>query len=131
MAFTKEQLISQARENVNHYTNIAECLSKEGENCKGVLEIIELDLELARIALAALEAKPVNNGWISCSERMPEQFECVMAYTKYGEVWTGIYDFHWDFYCDNRLVKNVTHWKPLPELPEESNKACYKLVPAK
>lgn len=174
MAFTKEDLISYARQDVRHLEDMAE----RAKNLGDVLEMIEQELELARIALASLEescevpmsnidkhavqavadlkagytlghadvailnelarialasleAKPVNNGWISCSERMPEQFECVMAYTKYGEVWTGIYDFRWDFYCDNRLVKNVTHWKPLPELPEESNEACYKLVPAK
>lgn len=130
--FTKEQLISQARENVKHYASMVECLSKEGENCKGVLEMIELDLELARITLAALEAKPVKNDWISCGERMPERFKTVLVCTRHGEIWTGIYDSYWDFYCDDRLVKDVTHWMPIPqELPGESNEACYKLVPAK
>lgn len=279
--FTKEQLISQARKNVNHYASMVECLSKEGENCKGVLEMIELELELARITLASLEAKPIGafhiaeqqvdgtsdylkdgewpidngiievyaappvpvvpaalpenddedghdidylepsevyalgrtagwnacraamlqaepvsnsdelpldylqgykdglewaaqqaeanhpqtgdwlyddpidlarairkgpdmptvqggnspvtpDGWISCGERMPERFKTVLVCTSHGEIWTGIYDSYWDFYCDDRLVKDVTHWMPLPQkLPGEPNEACYKLVPAK
>ncbi|HII2468899.1 TPA: hypothetical protein ACYZ2Y_002305 [Escherichia coli] len=34
-------------------------VSKEGANCKVVLEMVERDLELARIALTSLEAEPV------------------------------------------------------------------------
>lgn len=128
MAFTKEQLISQARENVSHYADLVERLSEEGEYCKDVLEMVELDLELARIALSALKAKPVKNEWISCGERMPERFKNVLVCTRHGEIWTGIYDSYWDFYCDDKLVKDVTHWMPIPQqLPEEP---CYKLVPA-
>lgn len=168
MAFTKEQLISRARENIGYYADLIERLSKEGDDCKIILETIRMDLELmqialvsleescevpmnnidkhavqavadlkagytlghadvailnelARIALASLEAEPVKNGWISCSERMPEQFKTVLAYTKFGEIWTGTYDPHWDFYCDNIIVEGVTHWMPIPELPGESN----------
>lgn len=129
MAFTKEQLISQARENIGYYEDSIERLREEGDNCKDVLEIFELHLELVRIALSALEAKPVENEWISCGERMPERFKTVLVCTSHGEIWTGIYDSYWDFYCDDKLVKDVTHWMPIPQkkLPEE---LCYKLVPA-
>ena len=41
------------------------------------------------------------------------------AHTKYGEIWTSTYDTHCNFYCDNILVEGVTHWMPIPELPEE------------
>ena len=164
MAFTKEDLISYARQDVRHLEDMAE----RAKNLGDVLEMIEQELELARIALAALEescevpmsnidkravqavadlkagytlghadvailnelarivlasleAEPVKNGWINCSEQMPEQFKTVLAYTKFGEIWTGTYDPHWDFYCDNIIVEGVTHWMPIPELPEESN----------
>lgn len=40
--------------------------------------------------------------------------------SKYKDL-PGIYDPHWDFYCDNIIVEGVTHWMPIPELPEESN----------
>ena len=116
---TREQLISQARENVGYYADMIERLSKEGDDCQAVLDMIKLDLKLVQIALVALEAEPVNSGWISCSKRMPEQFKTVLAHTKYGEIWTGTYDTHCNFYCDNILVEGVTHWMPIPELPEE------------
>ena len=121
MAFTKEQLISQARENIGYYADLIERLSEEGDDCKIVLETIRMDLKLMQIALVALEVGQIKIGWISCSERMPEQFKTVLAYTKYGEIWTGTYDSHGDFYCDNIIVEGVTHWMPIPELPEESN----------
>lgn len=164
MAFTKEDLISYARQDVRHLEDMAE----RAKNLGDVLEMVEQELELARIALAtleescevpmsnidkhavqavadlkagytlghadvailnelarialaSLEAEPVKNGWINCSEQMPEQFKTVLAYTKFGEIWTGTYDPHWDFYCDNIIVEGVTHWMPIPELPEESN----------
>lgn len=121
MAFTKEQLISQARENIGYYADLIERLSEEGDDCKIVLETIRMDLELMQIALVALEVGQIKIGWINCSEQMPEQFKTVLAYTKFGEIWTGTYDPYWDFYCDNILVEGVTHWMPIPELPEESN----------
>ncbi|MBS8948983.1 hypothetical protein KEQ75_05340 [Escherichia coli] len=56
---TKEQLISHARESVSYLEDLKGRASKEGEDCKVVLEMVERELELARIALASLEAEPV------------------------------------------------------------------------
>lgn len=61
----------------------------------------------------------VPDGWVVCSERMPEQFKAILAFNEYGEVWSGAYDRHWNFYCDNLLVEHVTHWMPLPNPPKE------------
>lgn len=121
--FTKEQLITQARENVKHYASMVECLNKEGENCKGVLEMIELDLELARIALAKLEAEPVNNGWIKCSDRMPDDGqEVIVMDVNRNRVQSGIvyaYGRFVDFNEEYYEVHNPSHWMPLPGPPEE------------
>ncbi|EJZ0950217.1 hypothetical protein OFH05_004295 [Escherichia albertii] len=57
--FTKEQLISHARESVSYLEDLKGRVSKEGADCKVVLEMVERDLELARIALTSLEAEPV------------------------------------------------------------------------
>ncbi|MXE22786.1 DUF551 domain-containing protein [Escherichia coli] len=57
--FTKEQLISHARKSVSYLENVKGRVSKEGADCKVVLEMVERDLELARIALTSLEAEPV------------------------------------------------------------------------
>ncbi|EDY9831360.1 TPA: hypothetical protein N7M93_004516 [Escherichia coli] len=57
--FTKEQLISHARESVSYLEDLKGRASKEGEGCKVVLEMVERELELARIALASLASAPV------------------------------------------------------------------------
>ncbi|SAD93560.1 Protein of uncharacterised function (DUF551) [Enterobacter hormaechei] len=61
----------------------------------------------------------IANGWVACSERMPDQFKAILAFNEYGEVWSGAYDRHWNFYCDNLLVEHVTHWMPLPAAPQQ------------
>lgn len=99
--------------------------------------------ELARIALASLEAEPVSqayklnelsgnspvtpDSWISCSERMPNDKQYVWCWGKsYG--WTecntfeGYYDWSrnkWWAVTDDgeEPASKVTHWMPLPEPP--------------
>ena len=61
----------------------------------------------------------IPDGWVACSDRMPEQFKAILAFNEYGEVWSGAYDRYWNFYCDNLLVEHVTHWMPLPNPPKE------------
>lgn len=77
-------------------------------------------VELERFQEAVSGNSPViQDGWVACSERMPEQFKAILAFNEYGEVWSGAYDRYWNFYCDNLLVEHVTHWMPLPNPPKE------------
>jgi len=85
-------------------------------------------LTTSTIAMVALELNrklangnsPVSpDGWVACSERIPEQFKAILAFNEYGEVWSGAYDRYWNFYCDNLLVEHVTHWMPLPSAPQQ------------
>lgn len=77
-------------------------------------------VELERYQQACAGNSPViANGWVACSERMPDQFKAIPAFNEYGEVWSGAYDRHWNFYCDNLLVEHVTHWMPLPAAPQQ------------
>ncbi|EMM6971327.1 MULTISPECIES: DUF551 domain-containing protein [Enterobacter cloacae complex] len=66
-----------------------------------------------------LNSPVIPDGWVACSDRMPEQFKAILAFNEYGEVWSGAYDRYWNFYCDNLLVEHVTHWMPLPNPPKE------------
>lgn len=98
--------------------------------------------ELARIALASLEAEPVSqtyklhelsgnspvipDGWISCSERMPEETGDIIVVSD-GIVMSGIsYSRRDGFYIaaleydDDEPIGGVTHWMPLPEPPQEA-----------
>lgn len=77
-------------------------------------------VELERFQEAVSGNSPViPDGWVVCSERMPEQFKAILAFNEYGEVWSGAYDRYWNFYCDNLLVEHVTHWMPLPAAPQQ------------
>lgn len=60
-------------------------------------------------------------GWIAVGERMPAGNEEVLVYdADYGRVGVG----HRRSYAPHRLVLaasddcNITHWQPLPPLPE-------------
>lgn len=100
--------------------------------------------ELARIALASLESEPVSqtyklnelsgnspvipDGWISCSERMPEETGDIIVVSD-GIVTSGIsYSRRDGFYIaaleydDDEPIDGVTHWMPLPEPPQEVNR---------
>ncbi|MDC4196931.1 DUF551 domain-containing protein [Enterobacter cloacae complex sp. RIVM_C039474] len=85
-------------------------------------------LTTSTIAMVALELNKrleagnspvIPDGWVACSERMPEKFKAILAFNEYGEVWSGAYDRYWNFYCDNLLVEHVTHWMPLPVAPQQ------------
>lgn len=69
-----------------------------------------------------LNSPVIPDGWVACSELMPEQFKAILAFNEYGEVWSGAYDRYWNFYCDNLLVEHVTHWMPLPAAPQQEMK---------
>ena len=73
---------------------------------------------------------PVNpDGWISCSERMPNDKQYVWCWGKsYGwtecDTFEGYYDWSrskWWAVTDNEeeQASKVTHWMPLPEPPQE------------
>ncbi|HBN5345613.1 TPA: DUF550 domain-containing protein, partial [Escherichia coli] len=72
--FTKEQLISHARESVSYLEDLKGRASKEGEDCKVVLEMVERELELARIALASLEREQIRHEHAKWSD---STFGCV------------------------------------------------------
>ncbi|MED8805329.1 ead/Ea22-like family protein [Escherichia marmotae] len=97
------------------------------------------ELEAAKKRIAELEAEPVSqtyklnelsgnspvtpDGWISCSERMPDDAQWCVVNTEYryyvqcwseGQGWLG----------DDISIPecDVTHWMPLPEPPQEVNR---------
>ena len=71
------------------------------------------------------------DGWISCSERMPNDKQYVWCWGKsYGwtecDTFEGYYDCSgnkWWAVTDNgeEPASKVTHWMPLPEPPQEVN----------
>ncbi len=68
------------------------------------------------------------DGWIRCSERMPEETGDIIVVSD-GIVMSGIsYSRRDGFYIaaleydDDEPIGGVTHWMPLPEPPQEVNR---------
>ncbi|ECW2979169.1 TPA_asm: DUF551 domain-containing protein [Salmonella enterica subsp. diarizonae] len=66
------------------------------------------------------------DGWISCSERMPEDEQEVIVHNKLGYRYVSYFDEHSGLFFDMRGSNQmnciehilVTHWMPLPAAPE-------------
>ncbi|EPG2879639.1 DUF551 domain-containing protein [Klebsiella pneumoniae] len=73
-----------------------------------------------------IEPATVPGKWIPVSERVPVDFEAVIAFDGdqvYGEAMYSSDDgFTIDGYepCDRLNLQNVTHWMPLPSAPQEA-----------
>lgn len=106
-----------------------------------VTEALELDTAKNGYILLVQDAEPnfdVNgnypvtpDGWISCSERMPEDTKMLLAFSQ-GEIvaayWNWVvnpidYKKYRAFtYLSGNILDDVTHWMPLPEPPQEVNR---------
>ncbi|MBB7798152.1 DUF551 domain-containing protein [Escherichia coli] len=103
-----------------------------------VTEALELDTAKNGYILLVQDAEPnfdVNgnspvtpDGWISCSERMPEETGDIIVVSD-GIVMSGISYSRRDGlyiaaleYDDDEPIGGVTHWMPLPEPPQEVNR---------
>lgn len=76
--------------------------------------------EACRVAVDELR-KQQNNGWISVKDRLPEDdtMQLVVAKAKNGNrsinrAWHDRQGWH-----GSGSMAGVTHWRPLPELPED------------
>ncbi|ENA3457435.1 TPA: DUF551 domain-containing protein [Salmonella enterica] len=115
-------------------------------NPAAVLTLLD-ELETAKKRITELEAEPVSqtyklnelsgnppvtpDGWISCSDRMPEDTKMLLAFSQ-GEIvaayWNWVvnpidYKKYRAFtYLSGNILDDVTHWMPLPEPPQEVNR---------
>ncbi len=63
----------------------------------------------------------IQDGWISCSERMPAQDDWILIYSKHGEYMAGQVQGEYVELSDGTLswLGNALYWMPLPEPPQE------------
>ena len=118
---------------------------QENEDIALTVGKLRVELEAEKKRIAELEAEPVSqtyklnelsgnspvtpDGWISCSERMPNDKQYVWCWGKsYGwteyDTFEGYYDWSrnkWWAVTDDgeEPASKVTHWMPLPEPPQE------------
>lgn len=71
-------------------------------------------------------AKPVPvtpDGWISCSERMPDKLIPVMVMYEDGEMWSAMWNGNrWDDGTEYPDPHSVTHWREMPAAPKQEVK---------
>lgn len=117
---------------------------QENEEIALTVGKLRVELEAAEKRIAELEAEPVSqtyklnelsgnypvtpDGWISCSDRMPEDTKMLLAFSQ-GEIvaayWNWVvnpidYKKYRAFtYLSGNILDDVTHWMPLPEPPQE------------
>ncbi|MEZ2795651.1 ead/Ea22-like family protein [Escherichia ruysiae] len=97
------------------------------------------ELEAAKKRIAELEAEPVSqtcklnepsgnypvtpDGWISCSERMPDKLIPVMVMYEDGEMWSAMWNGNrWDDGTEYPDPHSVTHWREMPAAPQQEVK---------
>ncbi|HDD9804435.1 TPA: DUF551 domain-containing protein [Escherichia coli] len=79
-----------------------------------------------RAAMLQSQGNCIKDGWISCSDRMPEDTKMLLAFSQ-GEIvaayWNWVvnpidYKKYRAFtYLSGYILDDVTHWMPLPEPP--------------
>ncbi|HHL8484898.1 TPA: DUF551 domain-containing protein [Escherichia coli] len=79
-----------------------------------------------RAAMIQSQGNCIKDGWISCSDRMPEDTKMLLAFSQ-GEIvaayWNWVvnpidYKKYRAFtYLSGNILDDVTHWMPLPEPP--------------
>ncbi|HBJ0529959.1 TPA: DUF551 domain-containing protein [Escherichia coli] len=63
------------------------------------------------------------DGWVSCSERMPDKLIPVMVMYEDGEMWSAIWNGNrWDDGTEYPDPRSVTHWREMPAAPQQEVK---------
>ncbi|EBY7517561.1 DUF551 domain-containing protein [Salmonella enterica subsp. enterica serovar Richmond] len=81
---------------------------------------------------SAAPAPVIPGGWISCSERMPEETQPVIVVSEGGVVQRTVYQFcdgvwiDWYEQYDEVAPDAFTHWISLPVAPEKETGPCTK-----
>lgn len=112
---------------------------QENEEIALTVGKLRVELEAAEKRIAELEAEPVSqtyklnelsgnypvtpDGWISCSERMPDKLIPVMVMYEDGEMWSAMWNGNrWDDGTEYPDPHSVTHWREMPAAPQQEVK---------
>ncbi|EIH7152053.1 DUF551 domain-containing protein [Escherichia coli] len=78
-------------------------------------------VKLERLRNALSGNSPVTpDGWICCSERMPDKLIPVMVMYEDGEMWSAMWNGNrWDDGTEYPDPHSVTHWREMPAAPKQ------------
>ncbi|WP_286933888.1 DUF551 domain-containing protein [Leclercia sp. UBA5958] len=111
------------RAKLQHILEYAKQQRHIGMHCKVPPEDMVEIVEMAMLQGAAGNSPAIPDGWVACSERMPEGMQTVITSNGFdiGQAW-------WDgegwnsFDCHDVVPGAVTHWMPLPAAPQQEAK---------
>lgn len=108
----------------------------EASDCRVMGWSVQEYVKLERYQAAMLQGADGNSpvipdGWVACSERMPEDTKMVLAFS-HGEIVAA----YWNYvmcpieykkyraftYLSGSLLEGVTHWMPMPAAPQQEVK---------
>ncbi|HCO5149115.1 TPA: ead/Ea22-like family protein [Escherichia coli] len=95
-----------------------------------VTEASELDTAKNGYILLVQDAEPnfdvngkspvTQDGWISCSDRMPDKLIPVIVMYEDGEMWSAMWNGNrWDDGTEYPDPHSVTHWREMPAAPQQ------------
>ena len=95
-----------------------------------VTEALELDTAKNGYILLVQDAEPnfdvngnspvIPDGWISCSERMPDKLIPVIVMYEDGDMWSAMWNGNrWDDGTEYPDPHSVTHWREMPAAPQQ------------
>jgi len=95
-----------------------------------VTEALELDTAKNGYILLVQDAEPnfdvngnspvTTDGWISCSDRMPDKLIPVIVMYEDGEMWSAMWNGNrWDDGTEYPDPHSVTHWSEMPAAPKQ------------
>ncbi|EOP1592426.1 DUF551 domain-containing protein [Escherichia coli] len=82
-------------------------------------------IEAVKAVLRRLDGNSpvIPDGWISCSERMPDKLIPVMVMYEDGEMWSAMWNGNrWDDGTEYPDPHSVTHWREMPAAPQQEVK---------
>ncbi|MEN8495110.1 DUF551 domain-containing protein [Escherichia coli] len=83
----------------------------------------EMFMHWIRVAYEAGNYPVTPDGWISCSERMPDKLIPVMVMYEDGEMWSAMWNGNrWDDGTEYPDPHSVTHWREMPAAPQKAVK---------
>lgn len=83
----------------------------------------EMLMHWIRVAYEAGNYPVTPDGWISCSERMPDKLIPVMVMYEDGEMWSAMWNGNrWDDGTEYPDPHSVTHWREMPAAPQQEVK---------